>query len=671
MNARSPVILLGVAMLTCLAGTAAAAPVARTSDLQFSTRGQSLFGPTGGATRTESLRFDVLNDQQTLNHGAIVNTQVPLSVATLQAIWQIAMNTCIGVKYSIVVAGVTIATFSPSETECINGEIRRNYCVAPPQLGWDACLDIGDNRQTYVRDLGPGIGQKPTQPTTRPYDLGAIFSMSSDMRVGFEGSYSYDLGSVDVDYAAHAQLQFDKDSAAPGDVVTITTSYTDRDPYVMNSRYPSFELALDMYAYARMALDADYAGVDQSNGKQVRTKRNLYSIDSRNNPAAIDGFMPFTNGSERLFDVRLDSSGVTARVLGAETKVESRFETDLTFPFGSTETPGKKAPHLTWPLAFSLADFAFSVPRLDTPAAPGFSCGDCVPLRNVIVNGALTNTTPVGARQLIGGITDGNGIVLPLVNDGQEDVDLARVDIDLDAITIAAGVPLGAIVSDPIGVFEAEVNLLDLDFATFISADQTLSFRPNLELELTFSTPTEVRLAGETDYTLTTSRVIKVGDTVMFRQPATAVTVTPVFTLRDNAFSNVTQLKISNAIQETLGQVKVGGMVGDLMGTLIGQDPNFAMLQLTPTLYEPKSIWSNDTAPWALQGFADQPVQAVTVTLAGTGGGGSGGGGGGGTGGGSGGGGGGGGSLDVLALCGLLSGLIALLRSRRYCAARR
>jgi hypothetical protein len=228
--------------MTMLVGQAAAAPVERLTNLGFSTRGQSLFGPGGNATRTESLRFDVLNQQdEQLRKGRIVNSQVPLSLATTQAIWQRALGICRAQSYTLTVAGIDLATFSPSETECINGEIRRNYCVAPPHLGWDLCPDpFGGNRKTWVKDLGPGIGPKPTSGTSRPYDFGAIVTMNSDVRVGFEGSYRYDLGSVDVDYSAQARLSIDTDSAQPGDTVTITTSYVDGAPYVMNSRYPSW-----------------------------------------------------------------------------------------------------------------------------------------------------------------------------------------------------------------------------------------------------------------------------------------------------------------------------------------------------------------------------------------------------------------------------------------------
>ena len=491
--------------------------LSQSTDLNFTTRNQSLFADTGDVTRTERIAFDIINEEQTnLKKGRIVNSRVPLSVATLQTIWQRAVDTCTSKRFSAPVIG----TVGPSETECVNGEVRRNYCVLPPQLGWDGCPDpFGGNRRTYVQDLGPGIGSKPTRPTKRAYDFGAIVTMNSEMRVGFEGSYTYDLGSVDVDYSAQAVLEIDRSTADPGELVTITTSFSDGDPYVMSSRYPFIELGLDMFAYARMSIDAQYAGVNERNGDQVRSTKNLYAIDSRENPDAIDGIMPFTDGDERLFGVRLDTSGLTTWILGAETHVPATYEYNLTFPFGSPETPDKKAPKYRSPVAFSLMDFAFTAPKLDTPAPFGFECGDCVPMRNFVENGKLINTTPVGNRQLLGGITDGNGIVLPFVNDGHQDVDLARFDIDLDVITVAAGVPLGAIVGDPLGVLEIEANLLDLDLATFLSVDQSLSFVPHLEVDLRFSVPTEVRLASDSAFSIASAIRIPVGESVVF--PAT------------------------------------------------------------------------------------------------------------------------------------------------------
>ncbi len=668
---------LALPLLLCaLAEPALAQGIERTTELTFNTRNQSLTAQDGEVVREVELRFDILDEQYELQKGRIENSQVPLSVATLQAIWQRAIDTCQAQGYTVPIVGTRI---SPSQTECINGELRRNYCRVPPVMGWSACPNIGSNRRTLVVDLGPGIGPRPTQPARRPYDFGAVITMTSDSRLGFEGGYRYDLGSVDIDYSASANLIVDKAVASPGETVTVSTSASSRDPYLMNSRYPSFELALDMYAYASMAISAEYAGVNEADGNQVRRSLELHGIDSRTNEDTDEnGFMLFSDGSERLFGVRLDSQGITTTILGAETTLDGRYEYNLTFPFNSPESPDKKAPRYQYPLSFSLADFAFTLPQLDTPAVPGFLCGDCVPRRNEVSNGTLTNTTPVGNRTLIGGITDGNGIVLPFVNEGNQDVDLARVDIDLDAITVAAGAPLGAIVADPIGVFEAELNLMDLDLATFISADQTLSFTPNLEVGLRFSVPTEVRLAGETDFSVVTSTRIRVGESLEFIQPETDVVITPIYSVSNNDFVNDTQLKVSNAIQQTLGQVKLGGYVGDNLADVLGEDPNFALLQITPTLYEPATIWGSNTTPWSLDGFVDQPGLPVTISLPGSSGGGgsgSGGGGGSGSGGGSGGGqsgggnggasggsgGGGGGSIGWL----LLAGMIGATRRRR------
>ncbi len=431
----------------------------------------------------------------------------------------------------------------------------------------------------------------------------------------------------------------------------------------MTSRTRS--LAGTGYAYAVMAVDVEYAGVNENNGDQVRQSKSLHVIDSRENADAIDGFMPFTDGEERLFGIKLDSTGITKTILGFEHQSEGRYEYSMTYPFNPPDdgkNPAKKAPKFKYPISFSLADFVLSGPDLDTPAAPGFQCGDCVPYRNDVVNDWLTNTTPVGNRTLIGGITDGDGIVLPFVNDGAQDVDLARIDLDLDVITVAAGVPLGVIISDPIGVFDVELNLLDLDLATFLSVDQALKFRPNLEVILTFSVATEVRRVGDTDFVSTSQFTISAGESLEFRQPATGVSIVPTYSVRNNEFTNVTQLKASNAIQETLGQIKIGGYIGDNLKGVLDEDPNFAMLQLTPTLHDPISVWSSDTTPWSLDGFVERPQAALIVGLPGS----SSGNGGAGNGGGSGGGG--GGALNTLMLFGLSLCTLVAGRRRRLIA---
>jgi hypothetical protein len=638
-TSRLQTLLIALASFTATA--ASAAPVTTSHDLSFRTRGQSLFADTGAATETEVVRFFVIDQQiGPRNQGRIVRTPANIPVATAQAIWQRAIDTCTAHEYTVELATGDI-TVSPTLSECITGEINR--CIVDSLFG---CVI------RFQRSLGIGIGPKPTQPATRPYDIGVIVTSQSDVRVGFEGTYHHDLGSVDVDFTTRAQLTLDKESAAAGDVVTLNTTQTSQQPFVMVSRYPYMELALNMVAYAKASARMEYAGVDYATGDQVRRTSTLYSVDTRDNPTAIDGFMPFSNGTEELFGIRLDHSGLEARVLGVPTRVDSRFDYHLTWPPQAPEVPDKKAPKFSFPLSFSLMDFSFSPPRLATPAAAGFDCGACdPPLRSFDPgDGTLTSTTPLGTRTLIGGITDGDGIVLPFVNEGRQDVDLMRFDIDVDVITAAVGVPLGAVVSDPFGLFEAELNLLDLDLANFLSVDQRLHFDPNLQIELRFDPAVQLKGPGDTGFVSASVRVLRVGESLQFRQPASTLSIAPVFTLRSNRFTNDTQLKVSSAIQETLVQTKLSGTVPELAADLLGQDLNLALLQLTPEIGSPQTILATDASPWALSGFADVPAGPLQVPLIPA----SGGAGSGGGGVDSGGGGGGLDGLTILALLGFL-----------------
>jgi hypothetical protein len=264
-----------------------------------------------------------------------------------------------------------------------------------------------------------------------------------------------------------------------------------------------------------------------------------------------------------------------------------------------------------------LAEFDFTLPKLNTPAPVGFECGQCEPpLRNFDDgSGTITNTTPLGTRILIGGITDGDGWTLPLINDGVEDVDLFRVDLDADAPTIAAGVPLGATFSDPIGLISAEVNALDLDIANFFSVDQRLNFDPNMMVELHFSVPTEVKGPSDTFFNTVSSITLRVGESLQFHQPSEKLVITPVYTLRHNKFVNDTRLMVNTAIQETLDQVKLSGTIPDLAADLVGTDLNFALLQLTPELYDPQVVTGTDTTPWSLGGFEDVTGSDLTVKV--------------------------------------------------------
>jgi hypothetical protein len=645
-------------LFATVAAAALAAPVTVDDALSFSTAGQGLFAPGGSATERIDLRFLVLDHHASSTHGAIVRTPAQVPVYILQNIWQTAINKCLAASYTFTVP-VTgqVVRIGPTQQECITGVIDR--CIIPDPLG-GACLF------RVVHDIGAEIGPKPTQPITRPYDIGVAVTSFADLELGFAGVYQHDLGSVDVTFTSAASVTVSDDNPAPGSVVTVRTSHVPRQPYVMASRYPFIDVSLKMLASANIGASLRYAGIDQTNGAQIDRTTALLEIDTRDNPAGTNGVVPFTTGSEELFGVRLGASGFERRLFGTSTAVTNELEEQVTIPFNPPAPPAKEAPRTEWPVSFSLLDLRVSAPKLDTPAAPQLQCGDCVPLRNFISgDGTLVNTTPLGTRTLIGGITDGDGWTLPLLSDGHEDVDLARIDLDTDVITLAAGVPLGANVDIIPLVVEAEVNLLDLDIATFLSVDQRLQFDSNLQVEIRFSVPTDVMGPGETAFTTVTTKLIRVGDSLEFRQPAADLRITPVYTLRANRFTNDTKLKFTTAVQETIAQVKLSGFIPEFAAQALGQKLNFALLQLTPELHTPATIAATDVTPWALGGFSDAPGTSILVRAqapaGGGGGGGSGAGGSSSSGAGgssSSGAGGGGGTLDLASLLAL--GLLAL-----------
>jgi uncharacterized membrane protein YgcG len=643
---------------------------ARSETLRFSTRDQPLFGGDGIAVERKSFKVKFIDEQVPAKTvGQIRRIPHELPVETLQAIWRQAVDICTSYSYTVPIINVTIR---PTQTECINGEIRRNWCVAPPQLGWDFCPDLFDNRRTFVRDLGPGIGPMPTQSANRDYDIGAVVTYNADVQVGVEGSFVLDRGSVDVDFGGIASISANAQSAAPGQVVTVTTGFTQSGPYAMASRYPSVDMALGSFVKAKVRISADYAGVDYGTGAQVREQAVMFDRDSLNTSlqhVGVDGVVRFFD--REWLGLNASTSGLRIRIAEQELPLFTGgvYRTDITVPFGNL-APG--VPQ------FSLADLAALTPELSTPARPNYDCGGCtgVARNEVQSDGSLISATPVGTRTLLGGVTDGSQFTLPFVNDGLQDPDFARLDLDVDSVSLVWGTPLGVIfearklpskakILGPI--IAAEINALDFDIASFWSFDQRLRFEPNLQVELRFSRPLRVKAAGETDFAEVSSKVIAAGGTLEFVQPDGDVTITPVYTLRGNRFFNHTRLLMTPATQLTLGQLRLYGLVPAMIGGAFAFPTNFAALQWTPQLVNPVELWAHPQTPTAFGGFADVPGQPIAVARLSTGGGGGGAGGGGGgsgTGGGASAGGGGGGSGSLLALFGLVAALAAR-RSRR------
>jgi hypothetical protein len=634
-RSRRVLAVIFAALLT-LAPLAQAQQIVSTP-LRFETRAQPLFGAdSGGLTELELDLVFFEEHVPPTSKGTIERVNEELSVATLQTIWTRAMNECQSKSYTIPVIGIKI---SPTATECQNGEVNRKYCTFPPSLGWNALCPSG-NRKTYIRDLGPGIGPKPTQPADRPFDVGAVVTYRADVEMGVRGVVVFDAGTVDVSFAGEATLATSVSDASPGDVVTITTGWDMNGSAAdMRSRYPNIDFSLGSYVFTDVNAEAVYAAPDFDTGDQIRSARTLYSeqtLDSDLENVSADGVVEFAD--TEWFGLNISPAGLEVRVKEEGFTLldgSDLISENILYPF-------QPKPRPVGAVGFSIADYSLLSPKLDTPAINGFDCGDCSapPLRNFVdASSRIVNTTPVGQRTLFDGMLRENGsIATPETGDALQDADFFRFDLDMDSISVALGAPLGVTVEGPTVKFPKRlrhlgdlgpvigINLdaVDMDVASFWSADQRLEFDPRVSVDLNFDKTVEVRLPGASEFSMTDSVTIFLGESVEFKQVEGGVNVVPVYSTRHNRFTNDTKLLVTLAYQQTLGGVELYGLVPELAEGVFDLPVSFAVSRITPQFADPFTIWSSQPDPdniesYGLGGFKDLGGAPLVIAETGSG----------------------------------------------------
>ncbi len=591
--------------------------------LQFSSTGQSLFN--GSELERKSFKTHFVNEQiPNTVKGEIRRTPDILPVSTLQVIWQKAIDICRDSRYTLKIAGVTLATITPSEGECIAGEIRYKYCTFPLQTGWSGCVNnrtFGDNRKTWVRNIGSGIGEKPTQPATRSYDIGMELHYSMDIQAGIEGSYMLDPGTVDINVGGDATISSGTDFANAGEIIRIDTAFVhDNNQYQLKSRFPNIDFSFGSFMFGKADVRTQYANVDYATGEQLRGGEIVYSADSRNTSvgnSSIDGVVSFAD-SEWL-GANFSTSGIDIRIKEMVLPIFSGEVLQQEFVVPGI-LPQSGSPGVPF------ASMGLSTAELDTPVDEVYNCGECVPLRAFIdADGIIHNTIPTGTRPVFSGLTDGSQLTWPVITDGMLDNDFFRMDLDLDVMSLIFGVPLGIVWEGPVvktkigelgPIAALELNALDVDVSAFFSLEQHLSFDPNIQLTLNFSPNVMVRLDGETEFTETSSVSFTVGLSVEIIQPDGGVSITPVYALSENRFINDTKINISTVLQETLLQFNLYGVVPDVLGDGLGMPTNLAALKISPELAQPQTLFQSNVTPVTLQGFEE--VQGKTLFIGNT-----------------------------------------------------
>ncbi len=659
-----------LAALLHASGAPAAGPIADAQRLDFATRGQGLFGP-GAPPLHEVFPVGQLYEthEGPVSQGRIVHdvpVDVPLSV--LQSAWQQAMNTCTGHAYTRhIVDSCQDVTIHPTASECGTGHIgTRSLTVTCCALGdaWSNGCSLGLTvSNTYTRnldiDLGVGIGPEPTQPAPAPFDVGAIATYQADVDVGLEVELQADPGSVDVDYSTIARLEADQDEAPAGQIVTLTASHAPiAGASAITSRYPQlgvvFRYAID--ADARLGMESAYMGPD---GVQRHRNDTILAFDTKNAPGAdaqgrvtgeIIGVSVGLGGAEvRFLDgvpfAPNDTQGVTFGFPLA-------FSWDITNPFTCPPVPilaGAINPvcKVPPPISYDLFELGIRTPRMDTPAPANFDAGldpvtqlPLVPKRNELgADGALTSTSPSGVRTWNGGLlSDLRNFRIKdiLVDDSRLDTDYARVDMDIDGVLwamLTGGAPLAPSplggnfevgetfgtdpnTGRPIRPLSIEANLLDLDLANFFHLDQELRFEPRLQVDLHFSTPVLARDDPSQAFVSVSAWTLPVGPngtaSLEIVQPPGGVSITPVWSLRDNRFTNTTRWLYTFGYQQSFLELQIGGLVWQLVGGILGFDLDFAASQLS-TFAAPAQMGVSGGVPYGLAGFGDVVGSGLVV----------------------------------------------------------
>ncbi len=651
--------------------------VSVTDVLAFATEDQGLFGP-GTPVKSDTFLVDDLFSQTfgPVTQGRIERIDQDVPVEILQEVWNRAVATCTGITYTVDPSSYgfdACADFGvrPSESECITGRIgsrtvRVTCCAFGDDYDNGCTLGQTVSRDITVnvdQDLGGGIGSRPTQPLTKSIDVGAVVTYRANVRVGLELEIERNGGSVDMRYGTRAVLQASRASARPGDVVTLTAWHVP-DPSAMNMRslYPSINFIFRYFIRADGQMDADYAHMG-ADGEQVRVQKTVVRYDSAD-AAGADALGRLTGD---LVSVSAGVAGIRVEAFDGvpyapEPVQDLAFEFPLTLPLVSMDVTvpfqcptggsvigkvlGKTCPP-TFPVSTDLAEFAFRTPQVNTPAFGGFDGGfagfapDSPPLlparSRVDADGSVTNTTPSGWRPLFAGLAaidpdDPLDINDFTIDEGELSTDFARLDIDVDGLMSCALVgcanPLGVnfqirsgvdpVLGKPGIVLDAEGNFIDLDIVNFFHIDQSLRFAPGLEAELRFDRPVEVFDETSGEWVVANGWMLPVGagtfDQLMIRQPAGGVTITPVYGLGGNRFTNTTKWLYTPAIQETLFQIKFDGWLVSLLSGALPAQPNFALLQQT---LSPGPIVMDTTfeEPFAFGGFGTATGTPLTIAV--------------------------------------------------------
>jgi hypothetical protein len=617
--------------------------IATSSALLFEAQDQLLFP----ALQNDPLVIPLVSDAHSNQAGQIVtvNQQMPLWKA--QQIWDIAVATCDAQSFAIETADFCAdLVISPTATQCINGGnislLGYSVTCCNDFGNYDnGCGILGSSSYTIANlnalpggpyaptthNVGVAIGPRPTQPPPpQPFDVGA--EVSHDVSIDGSFQVSFDLedgGLVDLAYRTDAKLRSNRSTVAAGDTFTLEAVHrpVDEDS-LLSSQWPDASFTVGYEFSIDAQVDVSYASLDPTTGVQVY--RNQSVLDEH--LVETGEFVGFRAGIFEGLELRF-MNGVP---YAPEAYQDVAWQIDplppgLGLDFDFTYPPTCPSPLLELtvpclalpdaPVSLDLAGIRFQIPDLNSPAGPDFNGGAVSlfsstlvePLRSAVApDGSLVNTMPSRYRPLTN-FTDDTNLFEALFQDQTSlSADLSRTEIDIDGLLGLASqgaFVTGANFSDPSGLLGLSVDVLDSDAVMWLGYDQTLTFSPNLVVDVTFDKTVEifdsdigdfvtlpvgqpVVLAARPENGTVPQALIDLGlpTSLEVRQPSGGVQASATYSFRENRFDNETYPLTTIAWQNTYDQVSLDGVIFDTLEAA-GLPLTFALLRVTFSATEP------------------------------------------------------------------------------------
>ena len=498
-----------------------------------------------------------------------------------------------------------------------------NKCYScPPDYSWNPLIPIGEYGSCYAWSLDESL-------VGSGLDVGYEFNSIFRYKFGLNGGITVDGGSVDVAYSPEINVTISEGQDTPQGWQTfvVSTSQSEDSTLDMETRWAGIDMFLDSWTDSEFKVDTSfiYPKHDPVNGvwSQAQDDHTLWD-NSTDGPTTLadDPLVAFHIGYD---SIGLSVLGKGGGFTGFDPPIEIMrpvFKTP-TLKLGVVFVEaGLQGPSMSTPVENRTGSWegnGSGAWGMDRPYQGDYS-------EKVIIK-------PGGDGTYIKQNLDAGertGFKLLSLNAGLKDPDVARVDFDLDGIlSYFTDEPLGfkleePIIGSPVGSWwSVAADLADFDLGLVLSFQSDYKFEPNLQVELTFSSPVRV-VTDSVVSSAASTHVVSLGEELRFVHPGGELTIDTTYSVKDNTFTNDTDLNLTTLFEGEVLSFRV-----TMLGVSKSKLPKFSMLNYTVELnpepwrladlnYHEDSktddLFDDEASAFTLSGFSDVTGSQLVVT---------------------------------------------------------